>query len=188
MWSVSSQHSVAGAFVSPEGGVWQATRVLREMSERSHTASQRCHTSAYVVYMKWPQEQQLKSVTEALYLAPARCHPTSLWLTPPSPPRLSLTITPVLLPDPRCHSSAATWSQHSSRRCSVMVRGCQNRCQCDCRVPETLWKAGRSVEHRTLETRQVIFFEDKFFSMSISSLGWTVFLCKRRRYANWNMI
>lgn len=130
----------------------------RNVAVKSHRQSEVprkciCHIHEMASGVAAENCHKLLRLTEALPCAKlAITLPLSYWLR-----RLSLAVTSLLCLTPGCQSGAATCSQHSHRRCDVMVRNCQNRCHFDCRVLQLLWKAGRSVERRTPETWQVVF-------------------------------
>lgn len=118
----------------------------RNVAADSHRQSKvPCKCICHIHEMAWgvAAENRHKAlrVTEALPKSPSPC------LSLPDPPvchlpsRLSSRLTC------GCHSGAATCSRHSNRRCHL-----------DCRVLQSLWRAGRSAERRTPETKQVFFF------------------------------
>lgn len=137
------------------GGVWQATRALRGAAGKSRRHSETpgecmCHIHEMASGAAAETRHQALRVTEALLQAKAT---VTLPLFPWPPPSLSHAVTSSVWPDPWM---SAGWSRvrRSHRRCNVMVRDCQNRCQFDCRVLHLLGKAERSIRCRTPETWQ----------------------------------
>ena len=157
MWVHSTQYQVHLWHLRRESDkqqeFWEKCRSRVTPPVRGATQVHMSYTWNGLRSSSWKPSQGVKShqgVTSCQN-SPSPC----LSLTDPPPPPVCHLPSPLSSCLTRgCHSGAATCSQHSHRRCDVMVRDCQSRWHFDCRVLQPLWKTGRSVERRTPERRQ----------------------------------